>query len=276
VPLFKLLGREYVERSSLMGNLFDLTGKVAVVTGASAGLGADAALAYAEAGADVAILARRLEKLEAIRDDIIQNTGRKVIAISCDVTKEEQVKNAIQRVLHTYGKIDILLNNAGVAEHCAVDEATEEEWDRVIAVNIKGLVFTCKYVVPHMKERGYGKIVNVASVNAIVADKSDLFIRHSYNTTKAAVLGLTKGLAASYAQYGLTVNALGPGLFESEMTSERLFKSEEFLSLYSYMNPSNRPANKGELNGPIIFFSSDASSYVQGQFIAVDGGGSIV
>ena len=259
-----------------MGNLFDLTGKVAIVTGASAGLGADAALAYAEAGADVAILARRLEKLEAVRDDIIAKTGRKVIAIRCDVTKEAEVKSAVDTVLQTFGKIDILLNNAGVAEHCAVDEATEDDWDHVIAVNVKGTVFTCKYVVPHMKERGYGKIVNIASVNAIVADKSDIFIRHSYNTTKAAILGFTKGLAASYAQYGLTVNALGPGLFESEMTSERLFKSEEFLGLYSYMNPTSRPANKGELNGPIIFFSSDASSYVQGQFIAVDGGGSIV
>jgi len=101
-------------------------------------------------------------------------------------------------------------------------------------------------------------------------------IRHSYNAPKAAVLGLTKGMAASYAQFGITVNAVGPALFESEMTSEKLFKSEAFLSYYSYMNPTSRPGNRGELNGPIIFLSSDASSYVQGQFVIVDGGASIV
>jgi len=259
-----------------MNTMFDFTGKVAVVTGASAGLGADAALAYAEAGADVAILARRKEKLEGVRDEIIKKTGRRVIAVQCDVTNEEMVKNAIKTVLDTFGKIDILLNNAGIAEHCAVVDATEEDWDRVFDTNVKSIFLTCKYVIPQMLERGYGKVVNIASVNAIVADKSDIFIRHSYNSSKAAVLGLTKGMAASYAQYGITVNAIGPALFETEMTAERLFKSEEFLSLYSYMNPSSRPGNKGELNGTILYFSSDASSYVQGQFVVVDGGGSIV
>jgi len=258
-----------------MSNLFDLTGKVAVVTGASAGLGADAALAYANAGADVAILARRLERLEAVKTEI-EKTGRRALAVQCDVTNEESVKNAIQNVFDTFGKIDILLNNAGIAVHCEVDKATEEEWDRVFATNTKSIFFTSKYVIPHMKEKGYGKIVNVSSVNAVVADKSEMFMRHSYNASKAAVLGLTKGMAASYAQFGITVNAVGPALFESEMTSERLFKSEEFLGYYSYMNPTGRPGNKGELNGPILFLSSDASSYVQGQFIIVDGGASIV
>lgn len=258
-----------------MSNLFDLTGKVAVVTGASAGLGADAALAYANAGADVAILARRLERLEAVKTEI-EKTGRRALAVQCDVTNEESVKSAIQNVFDTFGIIDILLNNAGIAVHCEVDKATEEEWDRVFATNTKSIFFTSKYVIPHMKERGYGKIVNVSSVNAVVADKSEMFMRHSYNASKAAVLGLTKGMAASYAQFGITVNAVGPALFESEMTSERLFKSEEFLGYYSYMNPTGRPGNKGELNGPILFLSSDASSYVQGQFIIVDGGASIV
>ena len=259
-----------------MSNLFDLTGKVAVVTGASAGLGADAALAYAESGADVAILARRAEKLETIKEEIIAKTGRRVSAVKCDVTNEESVKNAIQTVIDTFGKIDILLNNAGIAVHCAVDEATEEEWDKVFDTNTKSIFLTCKYVIPHMKEKGYGKIVNVASVNAIVADKSPLFTRHSYNSSKAAVLGLTMGMAASYAQFGITVNAIGPALFETEMTSEKLFKSEEFLAYYSYANPTGRPGKKGEVNGPVLFLSSDASSYVQGQFIVIDGGSSIV
>lgn len=259
-----------------MNNMFDLTGKVAVVTGASAGLGADAALAYAEAGADVAMLARRLEKLEGVKEEIANKTGRKVIAVQCDVTSEESVRNAIQTVFDTFGKIDILLNNAGIATHCDVAEATEEEWDNVFDTNTRSIFFTSKYVIPHMKEKGYGKIVNIASVNAVVADKSPLFTRHSYNSSKAAVIGLTMGMAATYAQFGITVNAIGPALFETEMTSQKLFKSEEYLAYYAYTNPTGRPGNKGELNGPILFLSSDASSYVQGQFIVVDGGGSIV
>lgn len=258
-----------------MGNMFDLAGKVAVVTGASSGLGADAALAYAEAGADVALLARRIEKLESVKAEI-EKAGRRAIAVQCDVTNEESVKNAIQTVLNTFGKIDILLNNAGIAVRGGVHELTEEDWNKAFDTNVKGIFFASKYVIPNMKERGYGKIVNVASVNAIVADKSDLFIRHSYNSSKSAVIGLTKGMAASYAQYGITVNAIGPGLFETEMTAEKLFKSEEFLNYYCYMNPAGRPGRKGELNGTILYLSSDASSYVQGQFIVVDGGGSIV
>lgn len=259
-----------------MENMFDLTGKVAVVTGASSGLGADAALAYAEAGADVAILARRIEKLNEVKAGIIEKTGRRVIAAHCDVTKEEDVKQAIKTVLDTFGHIDILLNDAGVALHGGVDSMSEEEWDKAFDTNVKGAFLTSKYVIPQMKQRGYGKIVNIASVNAVIADKNDIFIRHSYNASKAAVLGLTKGMACSYAKYGITVNAIGPALFKTEMTSDTLFKSEKFLNAYNAMNPAGRPGKKGELNGTVLYLSSDASSYVQGQFIVVDGGGAIV
>lgn len=254
-----------------MNKLFDLTGKVAVVTGASAGLGADAALAYAEAGADVAILARRKEKLETVKQTIEQ-TGRKVLAVECDVTNEESVRNAIAEVLKEFGKIDILLNNAGVAVRGGVETMTVEDWDKSFNTNVKGIFLVSKYVLPGMKERNYGKIVNIASVNAVVANKDETFIRHSYNASKAAVNGLTMGMAATYAKYGITVNSIGPALFETEMTENTLFKSEEFLKGYSYLVPENRPAKKGELNGTVIYLSSDASSYVQGQFILVDGG----
>ncbi|WP_160689905.1 SDR family oxidoreductase [Clostridium sp. C2-6-12] len=258
-----------------MKNLLNLTGKVAVVTGASSGLGADAALAYAEAGADVALLARRVEKLNEVKAEI-EKTGRKVIAVACDVTNEESVKAAMQAVLDAFGHIDILLNNAGVAVRGGVDSMSEEDWDKSFDTNVKGIFLASKYVIPHMKERGYGKVVNMASANAVIADKNDMFIRHSYNSSKAAVVGLTKGMAASYARYGITVNAIGPALFESEMTAGTLFKSEQFLNSYNAMAPAGRPGAKGELNGTILYFSSDASSYVQGQFIIVDGGVSII
>lgn len=256
-------------------NLFDLTGKVAVVTGASSGLGADAALGYAEHGADVAILARRKEKLAEVSKKI-EATGRKVLAVQCDVTEEESVKNAVSEVISTFGKIDILLNNAGVAYGGAVDELSAEAWDKTMNTNAKGIYLMSKYVVPHMKERKYGKIVNIASVNAIVADKADALARHAYNASKGAAVGITLGMAASYAKYGITVNAVGPGLFESEMTADTLFKAEEFLKMYNGLCPASRPGKRGELNGTIIYFSSDASSYVTGQTVIVDGGFSIV
>lgn len=259
-----------------MANTFDLTGKVALVTGASSGIGTDAAFAYAHAGADVAILARRAEKLKDVKEKIEKETGRKVVAVSCDVTQEENVKSAVDTVLKEFGHIDILLNNAGIAVQGGVDSMSVEAWNQSFDTNVKSIFLMSKYIIPQMKEQGYGKVVNIASVNAIVADKFDTFIRHSYNSSKSAVLGLTKGMAASYARYGITVNAIGPALFESEMTSDTLFKSNEFLVKYNTLNPSGRPGNKGELNGTILYLSSDASSYVQGQFIVVDGGGSIV
>lgn len=253
-------------------NLFDLTGKVAVVTGASSGLGADAARAYAEQGADVALLARRKEKLESVCAEITEKTGRKAIAVPCDVSKEDSVRAAVAEVLAKFGRIDILLNDAGVAQPGSVETLTTDEWDRSMNINVKGIFLMSKYIVPGMKERKYGRIVNIASVNAVVADKGDALVRHVYNASKSAVLGLTKGMAATYARYNITVNALGPGLFESEMTEGTLFKHQDFLNAYNMRCPASRPGARGEMNGPILFFSSDACSYVNGQFFVVDGG----
>jgi gluconate 5-dehydrogenase len=256
-------------------NLFDLTGKVAVVTGASGGLGADAARAYVDAGADVAILARRKEKLDSLKEEL-SASGKKVLAVQCDITKEESVKAACEEVLKEFGKVDILLNNAGVATLGGVDSLTEEDWDKAMDTNLKGIFLMSKYIVPQMRERKYGKIVNIASVNAIIADKSPMFTRHAYNASKAGVRGLTMGMAATYGQDGITVNSIGPGLFETEMTSDGLFGNQQFMDYFNANNPMNRPGAKGELNGTIIYLSSDASSYVTSQHIIVDGGGSIV
>ncbi len=258
-----------------MKNLFDLTGKFAVVTGASSGLGADAARALAAQGAQVALLARRKEKLQDVVAGIRKNGGH-AIAVQCDVSNNESVKSAVKEVLEKFGRVDILLNDAGIAIGGSVETMSEADWDKVMSVNIKGIFLMSKYIVPGMKERKYGHIVNIASVNAIVADKSDQLVRHAYNTSKAAVVGLTKGMAASYARYHITVNALGPGLFESEMTAGTLFKNQPFMQMYNAACPASRPGARGELNGPVIFFSSDACSYVNGQFLVVDGGCSIV
>ena len=238
-------------------------------------MGADAARAYAQAGASVALLARRTERLEALAEELGKN-GTDALAVHCDVRCEDDVESAIDAVMDRFGRIDILLNNAGVAVRGGVDTLTEEEWNLSMDTNVRGIYLMCKHVVPHMIEQEYGKIVNVASVNAVIADKQDVFIRHGYNTSKSAVLGLTRGMAASYGKHNITVNAVGPGLFESEMTADTLFKNEQFLQGYSMQCPLNRPGAKGEVSGPVLFFSSDASSYVTGEFIIIDGGSSIV
>ncbi len=255
--------------------MFNLDGKVAIVTGASSGLGADAARNYAENGASVALLARRKEKLDQLAEEI-KAGGADVIAVACDVTDEDSVKAAVKEVFDHFGKIDILLNNAGVAVRGGVTTLSVEEWNKSFDVNLKGIFLMSKYVVPHMQEQKYGKIVNVASVNAFMGDKQDTFIRHSYNASKSGVIGLSMGMAASYGKDNITVNSVCPGLFKTEMTQNSLFKSDEFLKTYSAICPMNRPGEEGEVSGPILFFSSDASSYVTGQYVIIDGGTSLV
>ena len=255
--------------------MFNLNGKIAMISGASSGLGKDAAVAYAENGADVVLLARRKEKLESVASSI-EKLGRKALPVPCDVTDEESVKKAVETAIREFKRIDILLNNAGIAVGGGVTGLTMEEWNKSISTNVSSIFLMCKYVVPHMIEQSYGKIVNISSINAVQADKNDVFIRHGYNASKAAVIGLTHGMACSYGKYNITVNAIGPALFETEMTSNTLFKSDDFLKAYSTQCPMNRAGRKGELNGTILYFSTEASSYVTGQFIIVDGGISLV
>lgn len=255
--------------------MYDIKGKVAVVSGASSGLGADAARGYAENGANVALLARREDKLKALAEEL-KGLGVDVFTHVCDVTDEESVKTAIAAVYDHFGRIDILLNNAGIAVRGGVHDLSVEDWNKSMDTNVKGIYLVCKYVVPHMMEQKYGKIVNISSINAVIADKADMFIRHGYNASKSAVLGLSKGMAASYGKYNITVNSIGPGLFESEMTAGTLFKSDAFLNGYNSQCPLERPGKKGELNGTILYFSSDMSSYVTGQYVIVDGGTNFV
>ncbi len=252
-----------------------LEGKVAIVTGASSGLGKSAALAMAKEGASVALFARRKEKLEELKKEIEANGG-KAIAVKCDVTDEKNVKSAVEETFKEFGKIDILLNNAGIAVRGGVDDMSVEDWNRSMDINVKGIYLVSKYVVPHMIKAKYGRIVNVASINGLLASKSPLFTRHSYNASKAAAIGLTKGMAATYGIHNITVNAIGPSLFESEMTENTLFKSKEFLAHFNAATPLSRPGKKGELNGTILYLASDMSSYTTGQCIFVDGGLSIV
>lgn len=257
-----------------MKNLFDMAGKVVVVTGASSGLGADMALGFAKAGATVVLVARRKDKLNVVRD-IIGVYGGHAAVVPCDVTDEEQVRTAVKEIEGQLHRIDVLINNAGISVNGGVDSLADEEWNKAFKVNVSGMFLMAKYIVPIMKRQNHGRIINISSVAAMIAGKSDVFVRHADNASKAAVLGLTRGMACSYARFGITVNAVCPGLFETEMTAETLFMSKEFLEEHNRNNPTGRPAAKGELNSTLIYLAADESGYVQGQVIVVDGGMSI-
>jgi len=245
--------------------MFDLTGKVAVVTGASSGLGVQFAEALAEAGADVAVLARREDRLEAVRDTILK-MGRRSKAYRCDVSKEQDVVDAIAQVEADFGKIDILVNNAGIVIGGATDGYSAQDWDKVFSVDCRGVFLTSREALKGMLRRGYGKIVNVASVAGLLGMAGGA----SYNASKASVINLTRALAVEYAAKGVTVNAIAPGVFDSEMTQG--FFNTEVTDAFAGRTPMARIGRRGELNGALIFLASDASSYVTGQTIAVDGG----
>lgn len=251
-----------------MKNLFDLTGKVAVVTGASSGLGMQFARALASQGADVAVIARRYEKLTALCKDI-EAMGRKALPVKCDVTKEDDVEKAVSEVIEQFGKIDILVNNAGVAAGDGIENLSEEDWDKVLDTNLKGVYLFSKHVVPYMEEKKYGKIINTASMWGVVGNAA--MPATAYHASKGGVVNLTKALAGELAKYNITVNAIGPGFFESEMTKDIVY-NEGFKAYLNSRCPMKRLGQPGELDGIIIYLASDASSYTTGQTICVDGG----
>lgn len=257
-----------------MARLFDISGKVAFVTGAGSGIGRDAARAYAEAGAAVALADLYPERAQETEAELVA-AGHQAFAVQADVAVEASVRNAVERTVERFGRIDIVLNNAGFCPSDSVEEFGELEWNHAFAVNVNGIRNTSKYILPLFREQGHGKVVNIASVAAITFDTGKYFLKDSYPASKAAVIALTKTLAARYAKYGITVNAIGPGVYKSRMT-EAVYSNEERLRLLSERNPSGRASRPGELNGAILFLSSPASDYVQGQTIFVDGGASLL
>ncbi len=253
-----------------MMNLFDLSGKVALVTGASSGLGVQFAKALARQGADIAIAARRVEKLEAVKKEI-EAIGVKCFAVKCDVTDNAAVAEMVKAVEEHYGKIDILINNAGVGAASPAISTPDEEWRKVIDLNLSSLFFVAREVAKGMIDRGYGKIVNVGSVHSEVVMAPGTWPVTAYAAAKGGVKMLTKGLATEWARNGITVNAIGPAYFESEMT-ESIFQSGGMQPITNAYCAMGRPGKTGELDGAIIYFASDASSYTTGQLLLVDGG----
>ncbi|MDR2538222.1 MAG: SDR family oxidoreductase [Bifidobacteriaceae bacterium] len=251
-----------------MTNLFDLTGKNAIVTGASSGLGVQFAKALARQGANVALVARRLEKLEQTKAEV-EKFGVKAIAIKCDVLNNDEIRRAVEEVKTTFGRIDILVNNAGTATSAPTVEHSDEEWYRVINTNLNSVFIFAREVGKVMVEQKYGKIINIGSIHSKVAMPGSPLV--AYATSKGGVLMMTKALAAEWASQGITVNAIGPSYFESEMT-DAVLGVPEVRAIIEKLAPAGRVGKPGELDGALIYFASDASSFTTGQLLNVDGG----
>lgn len=251
-----------------MSNIYSLSNKVAVVTGASSGLGVQFAKALSEAGAKVALFARRADKLEMVAAEI-KAKGGEVLVMPTDMSKESEVESSMKKVADTWGGIDILVNNAGVAAISPAENMSLADWDKVVAVNLTGVFLGAKHAAKYMIAKKYGKIINISSMFGVVANTA--FPVVSYHATKFGVVGLTKALAAEWAKYEITVNAIGPGFFESEMTAASIH-TKEFEAYLKASCPMGRHGAEGELNGTLLLLASDESKYVTGQIIAVDGG----
>jgi gluconate 5-dehydrogenase len=250
-------------------NLFDLTGKIALVTGASSGLGVQFAKALAGQGANLAIIARRAEKLEATKKEIEEEFDVEVLALSCDVLDVERIKETVTAIKDHFGRIDILVNNAGTARSAAAEEQSDEDWKVVIDTNLNAVYYVAREVGKVMKEQQYGKIINLGSIHSAVAMRGSGL--SAYCASKGGVLMLTKELANEWARDGITVNAIAPAYFPSEMTGH-VIENEGFLKLVELSCPMGRPGKTGELDGALVYFASDASSYTTGQILWIDGG----
>jgi NAD(P)-dependent dehydrogenase (short-subunit alcohol dehydrogenase family) len=254
------------------GELFSLAGRVAVVTGASSGLGVSLAEGLAAAGAKLVLSARREDRLKELAARL-ERGGCECLAVRCDVAEEASIDELVARTLERFGRADVLVNNAGITEVVPAAEEPVESFDRVLAVNLRGVFVCAQRFGRHMIERGGGAIVNVASMLGLVG--SGQVPQASYAASKGGVINLTRELAAQWARKGVRVNALAPGWFASEMTAE-MFGSEQSQAWMRSRTPMGRPGREGELVGALLFLASDASSFVTGQTLAVDGGWTIV
>ena len=246
--------------------LFDLTGKVALVTGATQGLGYAIAKGLAQHGATVAISARNPEKLETALNNL-KNQGIDAYGYMFDVTDAEEVLIGIDAMEYELGKIDILVNNAGINKRSPIESFPEKDWDEVINTNLTGIYKVSKQVVQAMIERKSGKIINMCSLMSEAGRTSTA----AYAAAKGGVKMLTKAMATEWAKHNIQVNGIGPGYFETDMT-DPLKKDEKFNTWLCERTPAGRWGKPDELVGTAVFLASDASNFVNGQVIYVDGG----
>jgi NAD(P)-dependent dehydrogenase (short-subunit alcohol dehydrogenase family) len=248
-------------------SMFNLKGETAVVTGGGQGLGRQMALALAEAGANVVVAQRRLEVAEKTAEEI-RKLGRESLALSVDVTKSQDVQKMVDQVMKKFGKIDILINNAGIAQAKSTLGMSEEDWDNMIDIHLKGAFLCSQMVAREMVKVKKGNIINISSMSGFIVNRPQK--QSHYNSAKAAVAHFTRSLAAEWAKYNIRVNAIAPGYMKTEMTAEVMDtdRSKEWLDL----TPMGRFGEPYEIKGLALYLASPASSFMTGSVIMLDGG----
>ena len=249
--------------------MFDLSGRVAVVSGASSGLGVQMATAFARQGADLLLLARRVERLEELAGKLTKEFGVKVVPCRCDVTSTSDIEAAAELALEKFGRVDILLNCAGSSKDKGVVEMSDEEWDFTIATDETSVFKMTRAFAAIMKKNKYGRIINIASIYGLVGNTEIHTI--AYHSSKGAVVNFTRAVAAELAMDGITCNAICPGFFYTELTTAVL-DTPKFQDFAKTHVPMERYGKPGELDAAVVFLASDEASYVNGAILPVDGG----
>lgn len=247
-------------------DIFNLAGKVALVTGGSKGLGKAMARGLAEAGADIIISSRHESELRAALDDILRDTGRRGRFVVADMSQREDVTRLARTALEQTGRVDILVNNAGTNVPQSIDAITDASWDQVMEINLHSVMSLTRALVPQMKARRWGRIIHISSIMAFVSKQG----RNTYSATKAALLGLARASALDLGGDNITVNCIAPGPFLTDLPMSLL--SEEEKAHFAKMTALGRWADPKELVGPVLLLASDAGSYITGQSVVVDGG----
>lgn len=249
--------------------MFDLTGKVALVTGASSGIGRGIAIALSRQGAVVALAARRVDRLTELSEEI-KKQGKEALIVQMDVTKKDQVEKGVAQVVAVFGKLDILVNNAGVYEETGVFDFKEDGWDKVIATNLKAYMVLSHFAALDMAKRSWGRIVNIGSV-AMGNQGFGIAGGSAYAASKGGVVGLTESLAAELASKNILVNCIAPGLIESEMT-QSIMNDKIQLEAFLPRIPLKRAGKPEEIAAGVVYLASSEASYVTGATFVIDGG----
>jgi NAD(P)-dependent dehydrogenase (short-subunit alcohol dehydrogenase family) len=250
-------------------DLFRLDGKTAIITGGGRGLGQYMAEALSDAGANVVLCSRKREALDEVKAEI-EGRGGKALALACDVTDPEDVNKTVSEAEEAFGAIDVLVNNSGATWGAPVEEMPLEKFDQVVQVNVRGTFLMAQAVGRRMIERGEGgRIINLSSVAGIVGGDPKYMQTIGYNTSKGAVISMTRDLATSWARYGINVNAIAPGWFPTKMSGGLI---EQFEEKMLEDIPMHRFGNPEDIKGVVLFLASPAAAYMTGQTVVVDGG----
>lgn len=251
-----------------LSNMFDLTNKTAIVTGGGRGLGKQIAMALGEAGANIVIASRNLPVLKEVCEDL-QSMGVNAVAFECDITDVSSIDHVVQETVAQFGTIDILVNNSGTSWSGPLLDLPKDKWEKVLNVNVTGTFLFSQAVAKIMKQQNSGKIINIASVTGLGGTFPELLDTIAYNTSKGAIITMTKDLGVKLARYGIQVNAIAPGFFPTKITKKILEKSN-----YDILGktPAGRFGDEDDLKGAAVFLASKASDYMVGHILIIDGG----